>query len=80
MSQFKEVKGAYAITRSRSGLFRELVIYTYKKELYAKSGSGFVKLYANYCTSSDTVKWGKIHGVTYTESIKCGLNYAGLNK
>ena len=80
MSQFKPVKGAYVITRSRSGLFRELDIYKYKNELYAKSGTGFVKLYANFCTSADTVKWGKICGVEYTESMRCGLTYKCLKK
>lgn len=80
MSQFKQVRGAYVITRSRSGMFREMDIFKHKGELFAKSGSGFYKLYASFCTSSDTLKWSLIVGVEYKDSLKGGLTYERMSK
>lgn len=80
MSNFREVRNSLVMTRSKSGVFRELPIYQYKKELFAKSGSGFYKLYSNFCTSADSVKWSVITGVEYSISIKGGLAYTRLEK
>lgn len=78
MSAFKPVKNAKVLVRTRSGLYKELEIHKYNKELYAKSGSGFYKLYSNFCTSSDTVKWSQITGVEYKPSVRSGLTYVRL--
>lgn len=80
MSQFKKVRDAYVITRSRSGMFREMDVFKHKGELFAKSGSGFYKLYAGFGTSSETVKWSMIMGVEYENSLKGGLSYLRLAK
>lgn len=80
MSQFKAVKNAYVLVRTRSGLYKELDVYKYDKELYAKAGQGFYKLYSNKCTSADSVKWNKIIGVEYKPSLKSGLTYVRLAK
>ena len=80
MSEFKLVKGASVLVRSRSGLYRELEVFKYNKELYAKAGQGFYKLYDNMCTSSDSVKWSKITGVEHKPSLKGGLTYLRLAK
>lgn len=80
MSKFIEIKNAFVIVRTRSGMYREAGLFRYKNEIYAKSGSGYIKLYANNCTSSDSVKWNEIQGVEYTNSTKGGLTYARLKK
>ena len=80
MSNFKQIRNAHVMTRAKSGLFRELDLYKYKNELYAKAGQGFYKLYSNLCTSSDNVKWSVITGVEYESSTKGGLTYKRLSK
>lgn len=80
MINFKQVKGAVVLVRTRAGVYKELDIYKYSNELFAKSGSGFYKLYTNLCTSADSVKWSKIAGVEHKPSTKGGLTYVRLVK
>lgn len=80
MSHFQEIKGGKALIRTRSGLYKELALYKFNKEIYAKSGAGFYKLYHGMCTSCDGVKWLKIFGVEHKPSTKGGLTYVRLAK
>ena len=80
MSQFKQVKEAYVITCSRGGIYRELDIFKYNNELYAKAGTGFIKLNEGSRTSSDTIRWSLIVGVEYKISTLGRLNYVRLAK
>ena len=80
MINFKKVRGAVVLVRTRAGLYKELDIYKYNNELFAKSCTGFYKLYTNLCTSADNVKWSKIIGVEHKPSTKGGLTYVRLSR
>lgn len=50
MTYFKEIEGDAAIIASR-GVYRQAQLYTFDGHLYARSGSGFIRLAVDGSTS-----------------------------
>lgn len=67
MSLFSKIDGA-AIVRNR-GVYRnaELAIQHGSTELYAKVGSGYVKLNPRGNCSMPSMRWDRIEGIKYSE-------------
>lgn len=73
---FIEVESCFALTMS-GGVFRQVPIYERENIIYAKAGSGFIRLHENKRTSHPKTTWVEIDGVR-TKTGKFG--YLELKK
>ena len=56
MQRFTEIPDAQAITVSK-GVYRQVSLFQRGSNVYARHGSGFVKLHQGQSTSNPNVRW-----------------------
>lgn len=80
MNYFTAIDEGFAIIRNR-GVYRQAPLYEREGKIYAKHGSGFIRLLQNNGTTVPTIKWNEIdtpHG-SYTADMG-GLSYTPNQK
>lgn len=68
---FKHLEGDI-ITLRQKGLFKPADLYARGKELFARHGSGFVRLYENGSTSVAGLLWDGLETEKFTTTDKFG--------
>lgn len=79
MAVFSEITGATVILRN-GGVYRQVPIYLYKGQVFAKTGSGYIALHREQCgigqTSVPKTTWESLEGVaTVNQTGKTALYY-----
>jgi len=56
---FHKIDDAFVITLSK-GVFRQVEVYHREQRVYAKHGSGYIRLLGARCTSTPNVSWDEL--------------------
>lgn len=68
---FKQLEGDI-ITLRQKGVFKQTDLYARGKELFARHGSGFVRIYENGSTSVAGLLWDGLQTERFTTADKFG--------